>query len=157
MIPPLRERKRDLPRLIDYFSRQWSKEGPDLLSLVTREAYEALWTYPWPGNVRELRQVVHGCLLDHASHRQTIGVESLPRGFLSASAYALKEDDEAAYRLPYREAKDKALSRFHENYIIYLLKRAKGNISSAAMEAGLDRSNFKKIMQKYKLKAEQFR
>lgn len=157
MVPPLRERKRDLPRLIDYFSRQWAKDGPDLLSLVTREAYEALLTYPWPGNVRELRQVVHGCLLDYASNRQPIGVESLPRGFLSASAYALKEDDEAAYRLPYREAKDKTLSRFHENYIIYLLKRAKGNISSAAMEAGLDRSNFKKIMQKYKIKAEQFR
>lgn len=157
VIPPLRDRKEDFPQLIDYFSREWSKQSPSLLALLTREACDALWSYSWPGNVRQLRQLVENCLLRYRVTPKPIDIGDLPENFLSASAYVLRPEEERDLLLPYREAKDKSLAKFHENYIIYLLKRAKGNISAAAVEAGLDRSNFKKIMQKYRIRAEQFR
>ena len=157
VVPPLRHRRRDLPFLMDSLSRIWSTHLPSVLSVLSREALSFLCDYHWPGNVRQLRQVVEYCLSSYSASGQPIDIEDLPPELVASSAYVLRENEEKDLLLPYREAKERNLAKFHENYIIYLLKRAKGNISAAALEAALDRSNFKKIMQKYHIKPQNFR
>lgn len=152
IVPPLRERREDIPLLIDYFNRQWSKKSQSLLSVLSKEAYDLLWAYDWPGNLRQLRQVVEACLAARQGLESPIQVEDLPENLLSRSPYTLGREEERDLFLAYHEAKEKSLAKFHEKYIIYLLKRTKGNISAAALKAGLDRSNFRKLMKKYHVK-----
>lgn len=152
IVPPLRERREDIPLLIDYFNRQWSKKSQSLLSLLSKEAYDLLWAYDWPGNLRQLRQVVEACLAARPGLESPIQVEDLPETLLSRSPYTLGREEERDLFLAYHEAREKSLAKFHEKYIIYLLKRTKGNISAAALKAGLDRSNFRKLMKKYHVK-----
>jgi DNA-binding NtrC family response regulator len=57
-LPPLRERKEDIPLLVDHFARKYSEENEKPVRRVTPEALRLLVTYLWPGNVRELENVV---------------------------------------------------------------------------------------------------
>jgi DNA-binding NtrC family response regulator len=57
-LPPLRERKEDIPLLVDYFVRKYSEENEKPLRRVSTEALRLLVNYSWPGNVRELENVI---------------------------------------------------------------------------------------------------
>ncbi|MEP9410654.1 MAG: sigma-54-dependent Fis family transcriptional regulator [Candidatus Brocadia sp.] len=75
-IPPLRERKGDIPLLINYFLKQFVSQHEDALPDVSQEAMDILMAYDWPGNVRELENVI-----EHAvafSKSKGISVETLP-------------------------------------------------------------------------------
>ena len=75
-IPPLRERKDDIPRLINYFLKKFVSRHEDALPEVSRETLNVLMEYNWPGNVRELENVI-----EHAvafSHSHGITIDTLP-------------------------------------------------------------------------------
>src|SRR4029077_17684617 len=57
-LPPLRERREDIPSLVALFLRHFSKENNRPLGAFTRKAMKLLMDYPWPGNIRELENVV---------------------------------------------------------------------------------------------------
>jgi two-component system, NtrC family, response regulator AtoC len=63
VLPPLRERKEDIPHLLNYFMNTWSASYGRPRLPMTREALEACASYPWPGNVRELENFVKRCLV----------------------------------------------------------------------------------------------
>lgn len=62
-IIPLRERKEDIPLLVDYFLNKYRKEGQNIVKTINDNALRALCEYPWPGNVRELKNMVHRAVL----------------------------------------------------------------------------------------------
>ena len=62
-VPPLRERKEDIPQLIDHFLRDFSRNGQGPAKAIAPDAYATLTEYPWPGNVRELENVVERAVL----------------------------------------------------------------------------------------------
>ncbi|WP_045214775.1 sigma-54-dependent transcriptional regulator [Desulfonatronovibrio magnus] len=75
-IPPLRERREDIPLLVAHFMAKLSKEGEQVQKKFTPDALEYLSAYEWPGNVRQLENVVERCVV--LSAKDLIGVEDLP-------------------------------------------------------------------------------
>jgi len=67
VVPPLRERKDDIPLIAHYYLRLYSREFGHEISDITPEAYEALTSYDWPGNVRELKNVIERAVLLESS------------------------------------------------------------------------------------------
>jgi DNA-binding NtrC family response regulator len=80
-LPPLRDRREDIPSLVDHFLRQFSKENSRPLGRFTREAMKLLIDYPWPGNVRELENVVERAVV--LSAHEEIDVDLLPEAILT--------------------------------------------------------------------------
>ncbi len=80
-LPPLRERREDIPSLLDHFLQQFSRENNRPLGQFTREAMKLLMDYPWPGNVRELENVVERAVV--LSSREEIDVDLLPEPILT--------------------------------------------------------------------------
>jgi len=75
-VPPLRERKEDIPALIDHFLRNLTRNATNGMKVLSPEAYSALTEYPWPGNVRELENVIERLIVTARS--DAIGPDDLP-------------------------------------------------------------------------------
>ena len=75
-LPPLRERREDLPLLVDQFRRRFAEEGGGAVKTVSREAMDLLLKYSYPGNVRELENVIHRAVV--LSRGPVITVADLP-------------------------------------------------------------------------------
>jgi len=93
-LPPLRERREDIPLLVDHFLREFSKENNRALGRFTPQAMKLLMDYPWPGNVRELENVVERAVV--LSTREEIDIHLLPdailtRGMLGDARLQLSE------------------------------------------------------------------
>src|SRR5690606_18209126 len=145
-IPPLRERRDDIPVLIEHFSRRlppgmWKSPGP--------EAMARLVGYDWPGNVRELRNVVERSA--YLSPDRVIDLVTTRRQTPGATD-AVDFDP----TLTFREQKERATELFEEAYLQWLLQRAEGNISRAAREADMDRKYLHKLLRRYGIDAKQF-
>ena len=133
-MPPLRERKEDIPLLIRGFLRHFCKANEKPLVDLTADAMDALLTYNWPGNVRELRTAIeHGVVMATGPKvtlrdlpmavRQSAG-ETLPRGISPAKAYG-----EKASPLDLRETEKKL--------IMQALAATNGNVTAAAKNLAL--------------------
>src|SRR5882757_5625827 len=156
-VPPLRERLDDLPMLAAHFLRKHS--GSASMS-VSPDALDAMMSYAWPGNVRELENaIMHAVALRQGD---VIVPESLPiavieRSSKLAAAIAVPsvttEDDQLP---PLTEAKRRAAAVFEKNYLTMAMERSKGSISEAARLAGLDRTNFRRLLQRHGIDATTF-
>ncbi|HZW88925.1 MAG TPA: sigma 54-interacting transcriptional regulator, partial [Myxococcaceae bacterium] len=92
-LPPLRERRDDIPRLVEHFVERFYREEPAAaergrVGSISPEAMEALTTFRWPGNVRELRNVVFGALVGKRAGTELL-LSDLPRRLLGG-----REDDQ---------------------------------------------------------------
>lgn len=138
-IPPLRERKEDIPPLIEhfleYFQKKYSK--PDLK--ISPSAYEALLSYNYPGNVRELKHAIERAVL--LSSTDTIEIKNLPEEFMPD----LKLKDNC---LSSKSSLQECLSSFEKRLIINTLKETGGRRIEAAKKLGISR---KALWQKIKL------
>ena len=146
-VPPLRDRLDDLPLLAAHFLRKHGGKTPPTLS---PEALEAMTGYGWPGNVRELENaLLHAIAL---GHHDVIDAEALPlRERKAASSVALpsvRDDDEL---LPLTEAKRRASSSYEKSYLIRVMEKANGSVSEGARMSGLDRTNFRRLLQRHGL------
>ena len=147
-VPPLRERLDDLPLLAAHFLRKHGGAKPPSLS---PDALEAMMEYAWPGNVRELENAILHAIALH--HGDVINAESLPatifgrRAPLGAASSA--SDDDVNNVEPLTEAKRRASSAFEKRYLTKVMERAKGSVSEAARLAGLDRTNFRRLLQRH--------
>jgi DNA-binding NtrC family response regulator len=145
-IPPLRDRREDIPMLIAHFSRRlppgmWKPPGP--------EAMARLMGYDWPGNVRELRNVV-----ERSAYLSPDGVIDL----IATGRRPNVPGDAVEFdpTMTFREQKERAVELFEETYLQWLLQRADGNISRAAREADMDRKYLHKLLRRYGIDAKQF-
>jgi transcriptional regulator with PAS, ATPase and Fis domain len=85
-LPPLRERREDIPLLVDYFLEKYNREANRQVTRVPREVLDALLAYSWPGNVRELENCIERAVV--MSPDDTISLELLPEEILEKSAVA---------------------------------------------------------------------
>lgn len=146
-IPALRERAEDIPLLTYHFLEKYSNKLNKKISKISIDALQALQNHLWIGNIRELENVVERAVV--LSNGDTISASDLPPRVLSESFYLFKEEEGDLTKFSYKEAKDRALIAFNRSYLRNILKQTGGNISSAADKAGMDRSNFKKLIRKY--------
>lgn len=135
-VPPLRERREDLPRLVRELVR--ATGYPDV-GLTTAEL-GVLRAHDFPGNVRELRRMIEQTLL---SGERTSRPPPAPGGV---------QVTEDLVQLPFKEAKEKLLDVFEARYIEALLARHDGNVSRAAQEAGVDRNHLARLAKKHGLR-----
>ncbi|HEY5949370.1 MAG TPA: sigma-54 dependent transcriptional regulator [Kofleriaceae bacterium] len=153
-VPPLRERLDDLPLLAAHFLRKHGGERPPSLS---PDALEAMTSYAWPGNVRELENSILHAIALH--HEEVIGAESLPAAIVgrtrSGATPAASLDDVELE--PLTEAKRRASSAFEKRYLVKVMEKAKGSVSEAARLAGLDRTNFRRLLQRHGIDATMFK
>ncbi len=146
-LPPLRERKDDIPLLASYFLKHFSEKTQKKISHIATDALQTLQEYHWPGNVRELENVIERAVV--LSETDILTARELPPKLLGEIFYRQEsESPQDLANLAYRQAKEKALNLFNRAYISHLMKETGGNISLASKRAGMDRSNFKKIVKK---------
>ena len=150
-VPPLRERLDDLPLLAAHFLRKHGGATPPALS---PDALETLAAYGWPGNVRELENALLHAIALH--HGDVITAESLPlRAQQRVTALpVIKEDEEL---LPLTEAKRRASASYEKSYLVRVMEKAHGSVSEGARLAGLDRTNFRRLLQRHGLDATTFK
>jgi DNA-binding NtrC family response regulator len=125
-VPPLRERKADIPILAEHFRREATGDPDGALS---DEVLQQLLDHNWPGNVRELRNRVEAIVLRRPGE--------LPE--LEAS------------RTSFREAKRRMVDEFERNFVGELLARSHGNVSEAARLAEMDRPYLIKLLRKHRI------
>ncbi|MEM1417195.1 MAG: sigma 54-interacting transcriptional regulator, partial [Myxococcota bacterium] len=161
-LPPLRERKDDLPLLIQRFLKVGTinrpADGERRVRSISRPALDALVEHDWPGNVRELHNVIErACSF---ADGETIELRDLPDhvGPRPVSIEGLVLEPEGELRPDvqgtFKDAKDAWVQTFERDYVESLLRRNGGNISHAAREADIDRKYFRKLMKKYGITAE---
>ena len=142
--PSLRERREDIPLLIDSMLKKLAPDGAHL----TENTRAALMAHDWPGNVRELRNVIERALALGADP----GMLVAPLGnehTSSAKGVQLRDQIEFEPGVSFRDTKEKWNELFERRYLTWLIKRADGNISKAARDADMDRKYLHKLLRKY--------
>ena len=139
-LPPLRQRKGDIPLLAAHFLRVYGrKHGRRELRFSTR-AIELLCRYSWPGNVRELENVVQQVIVFAES--ETIEPEHLP---------ILQADSPTGSSNSFKQMKAQAVQEFERNYIVDLLRKHNGNVTRAARAANKERRALGRLIKKYQI------
>jgi DNA-binding NtrC family response regulator len=133
-LPSLRERKEDIPALVDYFVHRFSKETKKNFTDATPEAMAKLMSYDWPGNARELANVIERAIV--LGRGPQITLQDLSPVIASKAPDALVDD------LPYREALDACRQRI----IAKALSRTKGNRAAAAKLLDIERRHLLRLM-----------
>jgi two-component system nitrogen regulation response regulator NtrX len=135
-VPPLRERKEDIPLLVDHFSRRYSLQYGRSPKSFEADALARLAEYDWPGNVRELRNSVERVVI--MSAKESITAADLP-SFGSPEGITMP----ARYNFTsYREGRE----AYERNYILRKIAECEGNISRTAEALGIDRSHLYRRM-----------
>ena len=158
-LPPLRERKEDIPLLTQFFlKRICEREGIEEKKF-TSQAIKALLNYPWPGNIRELENFIERVVI--LSENNIIGVEDLSLSTLSSKLQireSLTEDKDMLIKylsLPQISEDGIELNKLLKEIEVYYLKKAlelsKGVKTKAAKLLGLNRTTFIEKLKKYNL------
>jgi len=162
-LPPLRDRRADLPALIAALLHKHSAGGPP--PTLSDRALELLLGYDWPGNVRELENaLLHAIALTGGGRLEPSALPlriggGVPR-MASGSGLIDRVDDHDLgpdEDLPLTEAKRKAALDFERMFLVRLMDRTQGSVAAAARLAGIDRTNFRRLLQRHAIEAAQFK
>jgi two-component system nitrogen regulation response regulator NtrX len=151
LVPPLRERREDIPRLVEHFARRFSEEHNMRAKRFDPRATEALQRYRWRGNIRELRNTVERVMIMTAG--DVIRVEDLPEEVRVDSAPRALDNGLKATGGPpgtLREFKDASERAF----LVQKLRENNWNISKTAEVIDTPRSNLYKKLEQYGIKQE---
>ena len=137
-VPPLRERREDIPSLIEHFVRRTSDTTGLARRTIAEDALAALQSNDWPGNVRELRNVIERLLIMAPGDSHTsIRADMLPPELGAPTFAALRPNgSEEVMALPLRRARE----RFEREYLTVQIARFGGNVSRTAAFVGMERS-----------------
>jgi DNA-binding NtrC family response regulator len=148
-IPPLAERREDVPLLIDHFLKDAAKRYGRDVKPLTADALRACVMHQWKGNVRELRSAVEQALLLAPGDEITA---------LDLFARAAGENAPPAPEAPaasFREAKERVVEQFERAFLNQALRRHGGNITKAAEELGMHRQNLQQKMRELGINADE--
>lgn len=140
-LPPLRERKEDIPLLAEHFLKEISQRMKKDIKGISAMAMQKLMLYDWPGNVRELENTIEHAVAitqhDVINEEIILTAKNLPVEPLN----------------PFKEA----VEDFKRGYVVRLLEFTKGNVSKAAELAGKYRADFHNLVKKHNLKPDDFK
>jgi DNA-binding NtrC family response regulator len=133
-VPPLRDRRQDIPLLVDHFIRKYDRRFHRRVERMSPQALEVLLGHRWPGNVRELQNLVERCvaLVDGP----TIEVEHLPLDLVLPADGGVAGEDALG---PLRQARE----QFERQVVLRVLARVGGNQTQAARILGLHRNSLR--------------
>jgi len=151
-VPPLRDRKADVPLLAALFVERHRRDGQ--ADGFTGDALAALLDYEWPGNVRELENVVQRALAvsDGAKISASAFVDEL-----GASGNLARANVPHIEKLSYRDMLDTARDRATREYLVALMKELGGNVTQAAERAGIERESMHRLLKKHGVRSDDFK
>jgi len=138
-LPPLKERREDIPLLVEHFLQKYNKRAKKNITAVTSRATKALQDYDWPGNIRELENTVERAVV--LSKTDVIELEDLMYHGISAGAQSLGPVG----------GRFRTLEEVEKEYIRAVLRAQYGNKSKAAEILGIDRKTLWAKIKKYSL------
>jgi DNA-binding NtrC family response regulator len=151
-IPPLRERKEDIPALAFHFLKIFAKELGRNVQQISVEAMELLVSHDWPGNVRELENTIHRALIlavdDVIRQGHLVNLVEHEHG-VPADVPSTNEELKKARK----EVRGKSVERVERLFILEALRRNGWNVTRAASQTGMQRTNFQALMKKYNVHA----
>jgi two-component system nitrogen regulation response regulator NtrX len=142
-IPPLRERREDIPLLVNHFLQEFSLENGRRIKTITPEAVEMLAQSEWPGNIRELKNVIERLVIMVSSH--VIRAEHIPSTILGKRRINGISFTPGGSWKPLKDARN----TFEKQYILQCLKVHDGNITKTAQTLGIERTYLHKKIRMY--------
>jgi len=133
-MPPLRERKEDIPLLADHFLQQFARETNRAVNRISRAAIDEMMLYEWPGNVRELENAIERAVV--VGKGTSIEPHDLP---ISSAVCA-------------EVAADKSLAEMERMHIVAVLSENAWNIARSARILGIDRSTLYSKIKRYQIR-----
>ncbi len=137
-LPPLRQRKPDIPLLAAHFVVEQNEKFKTTISGLSTEAQYAASEYSWPGNIRQLKNVIEAC----------ITIETEKQISLTTLAQFIETDETSVDSDEY----NKALAHFEIDYLRQLLSSVDGNIEEAAKKASMNMATIYRKLKKYGLR-----
>ncbi len=141
-MPPLRERKEDIPLLAEHFLEKYARKMNKNFKGIAPQALQKIMIHTWPGNVRELENVIEYAAVMARDDLIKEDMIVLPTQKIDASAFR-----------SFKESKQD----FEKGYLIELMKISRGNVSQAAKLAGKYRADLYALLEKYNLNPLEFR
>ena len=142
MIPPLRERREDIPILADHFLKRYAAAAEKPIRAISTDALQVLMQHDFPGNVRELKNAIERAVLHETTDQ--LQSQSLPSHLTQESSQpAASSPTDATVILPLDEVERRA--------IIHALKMTDNNIPDAARALGIGKSTLYRKLKKYDL------
>ena len=152
-IPALRDRKEDIPILVDNFlnklSERYTREVQGLHPLVE----EAFMEYDWPGNIRELENIIERAFIIESSDMLT--PSSFPQELFGYCK--VDHDDKIDISRPLAEVRKRNIERVEKKYLVELLEKTGGKVKDTAAAAGMTVRNLHNLMTKYGLDKQTFK
>jgi len=133
ILPPLRERREDIPLLIEHFIKKFNKENQKEVKGVSQEALEVMMNYKWPGNVRELENLIERVVA--LTSNEYVQPDELPLPFTSLSMDDGLKESVLSGQIPFSKAEEE----FEKEIILDALRRTKFVQSHAAEVLGISR------------------
>jgi DNA-binding NtrC family response regulator len=151
LLPPLRDRREDIPALAKLFLDAQARQGGTAREL-SPELVSVLESRPWPGNVRELRNVIRrACVL---ARSEILHPEDLPEpGLIRPRTQPLDLSD--VDNLPIKDAREKWAEPMEKEYLVRLIRRVNGDLDKAADIAGVHRKSVERLLRKHGIKINQ--
>jgi len=152
-IPPLRERKEDIPLLANSFCLQCNEELCRKVSGIDGKTLQLFQNYSWPGNVRELQHAIEHAMNILPDTQSVISPKYLPRHLLDESTAIQMEAE--SQRIPRLEGPlDEVIRKFEYGTICQALRDASGNVSEAARLLKIDRQKLQYRINRYQIDVE---
>ncbi len=153
VLPPLRDRKEDIPLLANYFLNKYTDRLEKKFTGITTEVMKTLSRYSFPGNVRELENIIERAVA--LERGEVLSMQSLPQGLLV-------EESNRSVNIPilskeFSTAKKIIIESFEKKFLLERLQETHGNVTEAARIAGIERQSFQRLMKKYNLSSEDFK
>jgi two-component system response regulator GlrR len=155
-LPPLKDRKEDIPYLVDHFLNRICSENKLPAKIISPAAMQRLMTYDWPGNVRQLENTIEYALV--MTGGETIGAEFIlpanpPGSQQTAAQPPARVPDASAPMKPLKDAR----ADFEKAYLIELLERCDGKAAQAAEIAGKYRADFYDLLKKHGIRIQDYK
>jgi len=146
-LPPLRERKEDIPLLAQHFLRHYSEDNGKTISAISDKALELLGSYSWPGNIRELENAVEQAVA--LSYQPILTPEDLPRDVRDRekSGVASRTGQDGQFLF----SDTPSLEEVKKRYVLHVLEHTQGNVSAAARILNVDRRSLYRMLARYKI------
>ncbi len=157
-LPPLRERREDIPLLAKHFLAKYTQMFKRNITLISQEVLNEMMTYDWPGNVRQMENLVERAVImakvDSITHIDLLEkpkrIEEKP---IEARPWFIPDLED----LPFKEAKRRLIREYEREYITGLLKRCKGSITLSSNISRVDMKTLRRKMEEYGLDKEDFK
>lgn len=154
-LPPLRQRQRDLPALVDHLVHKLNAKLNRRVRGVSPEALQILSGYDYPGNVRELENLLERAIILTAG--DVILPAALPSTLQPSTPTARAAAEVPIVSPDWRQAREFVLRTFEERFVRQTLRDAGGSVTAAAQRSGLERQSFQRLMKRYGVESSDYR